>query len=83
MICGWRPLLHKILGQYDSVLQKMAISNRYSLVAHQGAQKHKMAIFRRTWIEESLLQNFFMLKLSAARLKGIHYSLSKRAKMVG
>jgi len=27
-----------------------------------------MAIFRRTWIKGSLLQNFFLIKLSAARL---------------
>jgi len=46
----------------------MAISNRCSLVAPQEAQKRKVAIFRRTWIEGCLLQNFFMWKLSAARL---------------
>ena len=50
---------------------------RLPLVAPHGAQKRKMAIFRRTWIEGSLLQNFFMWKLSAARLSSIHYSLSK------
>jgi len=61
MICGdVAPLLPEIFGQSDSVLQKVAIFNRYSLVAPQVAQKHKMAIFRHTWIEGSLLQNFFM-----------------------
>jgi len=54
-------------------------------VPQKGSQKRKTADFRKKshLFEESLLQSFFVWKLSAAKLWGIHIGLTNRAKMIG